>query len=527
MKPVKKLLLGGDDVFIVDCFLVLELNACGRGFITVKTDKDYIGQLARLDVGYNNSTFRWFTGFVESSQPAATGHQKLFVREVIHSLDRKMACAFQHPTLKTVTDYLEVQTGIKFILPSAPYVNKPVPHFTQNGNGYQILSALGRVFSIPDYVYQQLPDGSIFVGSYQHSLFAKKPVSIPAEFALKTAGNSLTVPVIPSLRPGVIVDGRRLKRIDLRNDEITLSYDDGPAQKSPEQRQIEKLYPELSNGLHLSKQAIVVGYADSADTGAIADAFRPRYAVDLQLLDDNGQPDNETPVYPAVPLPVPMGGAECGQFQYPQLGVKVELGFMAGRQDKPFIKQILSSDLILPAIQPGEQLQQQRDGVFQRVTVGGNMQRNTDQSLIDNSNSRVITANSETATITERRANVAANDVQQVGGTSKLLAGNIQQLSSGNYNVAALADIVEKAEGIKKSIAGVQQQIIAPQVHLGPDGINILNLMTETLDLIQSLSNALSSHTHPTTAPPVNALTITAIGTAAGALKSKYQPIIA
>lgn len=527
MKPIKKLYIGTDDVFITDCFLVIELNACGRGFITVKTDKNYIGATVKLDVGYSNSTvFRWFTGVVESSQPAATGYQKIFVRELIHSLDKKMSCAFQHPTLKTVVDYLQQQTGLKFSLPVASYVNKPVPHFTQNGTGFQVLSSLGRIFSIPDYIYHQLPDGTIFIGSYQHSFFADKPVSIPAKFALKTAGNSLTVPVIPSLRPGVIVNGNRLKRIDLINDEIKLSYEDISTQKSPEQRQIDRIYPELGNGLHLPKQAVVVGYSDSANAGDIADAFRPRYAVDLQLLDENGNPDNETPIYPAVPLPIPMAGSECGLFQYPQLGVKVEIGFMSGRQDKPFIKQILSGDLMLPSIKPGEQLQQQRADVFQRVTVSGDIERNTDQSFIENSNSRIIRANNETSTIIDRHAQISANDVQQVGGMSKLMAGNIQQAAIGNVDIVALLNIKEKAGKIKESVAGTQQKIIAPTIWIGSESINILLLLTETLDLIGDLAGQLANHTHPQIPPPINSAAITSVKQSASRLKDKYNPII-
>ncbi|MEB7742795.1 phage baseplate assembly protein V, partial [Escherichia coli] len=98
------------------------------------------------------------------------------------------------------------------------------------------------------------------------------------------------------------------------------------------------------------------------------DPFRPRYAVNLQLLDGDGDPEPDTPVYNAVPLPVPMAGSDSGMFSFPPEGTLVEVGFVNGRQDKPFIRQIMAQGHSLPDVKPGEQLQQQRDGVSHRVT---------------------------------------------------------------------------------------------------------------------------------------------------------------
>nr|MDQ9188226.1 hypothetical protein [Cronobacter sakazakii] len=45
MKPVKRLYLSTDEVHLVDVNMTLELNSCGRGFITAETDTDYTGKL--------------------------------------------------------------------------------------------------------------------------------------------------------------------------------------------------------------------------------------------------------------------------------------------------------------------------------------------------------------------------------------------------------------------------------------------------------------------------------------------------
>lgn len=64
--------------------------------------------------------------------------------------------------------------------------------------------------------------------------------------------------------------------------------------------------PELSAGLHLPKFARIEAHMESTACGDIFDPFRPHYAVDMQLLDDDGQ-NAAAPVYQAVPLPRGLG----------------------------------------------------------------------------------------------------------------------------------------------------------------------------------------------------------------------------
>ncbi|HBQ3893351.1 TPA: hypothetical protein U0R54_004263 [Klebsiella pneumoniae] len=128
-----------------------------------------------------------------------------------------------------------------------------------------------------------------------------------------------------------------------------------------------------------------------------ADPFRPRYAVDVQLMDANGNPDGNTPVYSAVPLPVPMAGHDSGLFQFPALGTLVEMGFTGGRPDKPFIRGSHPDSTSLPDLKPREQLQQQREEVSQRVTQARDWERKTDQTIREDSMSREVTADTENA----------------------------------------------------------------------------------------------------------------------------------
>lgn len=557
MKPVKRLYLSGDEVHLADASLVLELNSCGRGFITAETTRDYTGKLVRLDVGYTDLLLRWFTGYVERSQPADNGFQRLFVRELAGVFERAWPCSFQHPTLRSVAGWLEENSGITVTVPDADYSDKPVPHFTHSGSGYQLLNNLGKAFGITDYVWYPLPDGGLYVGGAEKALFAGKPVSVPAEFSQGAAGgNTMTLPVIQSLRPGVEMNGERVTRVHLTNDTMAVTWTPRnrvtgqPLQKSPVQRQIESHYPELSSGLHLPRFARVIAPTEAVRSGNFSDPYRPRYAVDVQLLDADGNPDAQTPVYSAVPLPVPMAGNDSGMYQFPPEGTLVEVAFTGGRPDKPFIRQTVPDGTSLPDISPGEQLQQQRAEVSQRITQAGDWVRQTDQTISETSMARTIKADTESRELVSRETTIKATDRTSVIGTATLMAGSIQQVSTGNFSQAVqgsrLASIggsdeteiagsgtltigqnlTEQIGQIRKSVAAIKQEIIAPVVWIGSDSINVVRLMLDTLDVVKQLAEQTASHTHSNTGTPTNADAIRGTGTQADSLNDKYSPVI-
>lgn len=565
MKPVKRLYLSTDEAHMADVNLVMELNSCGRGFITAQTDQDYTGKMVRLDVGYSGDLLRWFTGYVERSQPADKGFVRLFVRELAGVFERAWPCSFQHPTLRDVAAWLTEQSGITVTVPDASYSSAPIPHFTHSGTGFQLLNNLGKAFGINDYVWYQLPDGSMYAGGAEAALFAGRPVEIPHEFSQGAAGgNTMTLPLIQSLRPGVEVNGERLTRVALTNDTMAITWTPRnkatgkPLQKTPMQRQIESHYPELASGLHVPKMARVVAASEPVTSGNFADPYRPRYAVDVQLLDADGNPDSTTPVYSAVPLPVPMAGNDSGMFQFPPEGTLVEVGFTGGRPDKPFVRQTMPEGTSLPDVKPGEQLQQQRDGVSQRVTQGGDWERQTDQTIREMSMARNVIADTETRELVTRETTIKATDKTTVIGTATLMAGVIQRITTGDYAMAAggnyLASIkgdaetdiegrqssrvagdidiesggalTEKIAALRKSVAA-GQQIIGDTVHIGTGSTNTLTMLLDTIDLLAELAQQCAGHTHPGTGAPNQASAFTETASKADVTRGKYEQIIA
>jgi hypothetical protein len=554
MKPIKRLYLSTDEVHLADVNLVLELNSCGRGFITAKTDTDYTGKVVRVDVGYTDLLLRWFTGYVERSQPAENGYQRLFVRELVGVFERNWPCSFQHPTLRGVASWLTEHSGLTITVPDADYSDKPIPHFTHSGTGYQLLDNLGRAFGITDYIWYPLPDGDVYVGGAEKALFAGRPVEIPHEFGQNAAGgNTMAIPLVQTLRPGVEVNGQRLTKVNLHNDNMNITWTPrnkatGAAlQKTPLQRQMESHFPELASGLHLPKFARIMAPTEHVTSGNFSDPFRPRYAVDVQLLDADGQPDKETPVYSAVPLPVPMAGNDSGMFQFPPEGTLVEVGFTGGRPDKPFVRQMVADGTSLPDVKPGEQLQQQREEVSQRVTQAGDWVRKTDQTISETSMVREVSADTERRQLVSRQTIVKANDKTTVLGAAQLMAGAIQHVATGDYSQAVQGnmlasvggnveteitgskttttgkDLIEQIGAIRRSVAAQRQELIAPVVWLGSESINVAQLMLDTLDVVMQLAEQTAVHTHPSVGTPTNASSISDTIIDAKKLKTKYE----
>ncbi|NJQ19958.1 hypothetical protein HCO69_09985 [Pantoea sp. LS15] len=240
---------------------------------------------------------------------------------------------------------------------------------------------------------------------------------------------------------------------------------------------------------------------------------------------------------------------DSGMFQFPPEGTLVEIAFTGGRPDKPFVRQTVPDGTSLPDIQPGEQLQQQRAEVSQRVTQAGDWVRQTDQTISETSMARMVKADTELRELVSRETTVKATDKITVLGTSTLMAGAIQQVCTGDYSqavnnrVASIGgndetdiagsqsvttgkDLIEKIGQIRKSVAAVQQQIIAPVVWIGSGTINVAQLMLDTLDVVKELAEQTASHTHSNTGAPTNAGAIRNTGAKADTLNGKYSPVI-
>jgi hypothetical protein len=540
MKLSKRLTIGSQQIELVSHHIVLELSAGGRGILTVKGDASK-GQLVSLDIGYNNNLVRYFTGYISKVTPAGTGTNKIMVRELAGILAERYPVSIQHATLRQVVTQLAVDTGLSFVIPEGTgYTDTPIANFTSQGTGYQLLNNLFRAFEIPDGVWYQQQDGQIYIGGYQQCRWSTRPVDIPKELSQEQSNNNWKLLAMPAMRPGAMVNNNRVHQVELSGDTMTLTWVTNKADNNQLERQVKTAFPELAGGYHLPRFAVVVGISDSAAAGDINNPFRPRYAVDVQLLDESGQADTAVPVYQAIQMPVMFGGTEQGLLQYPLEGAIVELGFAYGRADKPFIRTILGSGFTLPAIEPGEQLQQQRAEVYHRTDTAGNQTSNTDQRQKSSAYQKVIEADTVQVTAGTMQVDVkqhlietvAGKRVMEALGAVDILAGDDLTLGAlGNMQIATAGDLIETIGKLRHSVAAELQRIEAPTHWAGTDSVNIYDLLDQLMQCVAALADHCAKHKHlvgstMSQAPDI-ATDMNSRKTDATNLHSALQPIVA
>uniref|UniRef100_UPI0034A0D57C hypothetical protein n=1 Tax=Aeromonas sp. R9-1 TaxID=3138478 RepID=UPI0034A0D57C len=520
MKLTTQAAISGQPVHLVSHDMVLDLSAGGRAALVIGGSAKP-NQVVTVDLGYNGDLRRWFVGYVETTAPADSGATRLMVRELAGLLAKRFPVSQQHATLRGLLDWLASQSGLTFLLPEGTdYTDSPIPNFTSAGTGYQLLENACRAFAVPDFCWYQQPDGAIYVGSHAHSRWHNRAVTLDASWSSKQTGDTLTLSPVPSIRPGAILNGQRVTRVRLAGDQMSLTLaSQGQPTQSTDRRKLEREFPELADKMHLPKFGRVEAISDRAAAGQLNDPYRPRYAVDVQLLGEDGEPDNAAPLYRAVPLPVMFGGAEQGLLQFPNVGSLVELGFAFGRADRPFIRTILGTEWPLPDIAPGEQLQQQRAEVQLRTDQVGNQHRLTDRDQHDEAHTMHRVADAYQGEFGSHRLQVGQHSIEAVDGIKQvealgaieLLAGDDLVLGClGNMSQTTAGDLVEVVGQLRRAVAGELQHFEAPRSWMGTEGVNIFRLLLQLMNVVEQLATATSSHTHGSGPAPGNGATMAA-----------------
>ncbi|MBY8930597.1 hypothetical protein J1G34_16270 [Pseudomonas sp. Wu6] len=315
-------------------------------------------------------------------------------------------------------------------------------------------------------------------------------------------------------------------------------------------RSVERQFPELTGGYHLPRFARVVAVADAPAGAGICDDFRPRYAVDIEVMGPDGEPDPKLPILAGVPLPLPTGGEEMGIYAFPEEGTQVVVCFAYGLPHKPYIQTILPHGLSMPSVPKGDQVWQHSEACQQRVDANGNWLRQTDGKIRDKAIEREVEAMGNTETFQNHTRTVDDHSTESVGGIKTIEAlGALKLLSGGSASLAAVndlhqatgrdlnlvvgqkhnatvgGDMQERIEGLRKSVAAVSQRMVAPQTWLGSDGVNVLQVLCDLLELVQQMNAQLAGHTHGPTPVPSNSAMFTGYATEVLQLKGLLKPI--
>jgi hypothetical protein len=290
-------------------------------------------------------------------------------------------------------------------------------------------------------------------------------------------------------------------------------------------RMIQSSFPELAGGYHLPRFGEVVTARETPKAGDICDEFRPIYAVDVQLLDENGEPDAAFPVLKDLHLPMPVSGHEMGMAAFPENGAWVEIGFAYGSPNKPFIRCVLPHGRSQFPVERGEMRLQQSAGSYQTIDKNGNHARVTDGSMSDTSLKKTSTATEREANYGKSDKTVDAGDTETIGGIKKILASMGMQLTSGQrFDLSALGDL--------NAVSKVKFRSIAPKSWVGSSNENVLKQLSELMQLVINLCNILETHTHSgvqagggNTAAPVQASNIAGVRTGTDGVKTRLDNI--
>ena len=315
-------------------------------------------------------------------------------------------------------------------------------------------------------------------------------------------------------------------------------------------RSVERQFPELTGGYHLPRFARVVAVADAPAGAGICDDFRPRYAVDIEVMGPDGKPDTKLPILAGVPLPLPTGGEEMGIYAFPEEGTQVVVCFAYGLPHKPYIQTILPHGLSMPSVPKGDQVWQHSEACQQRVDADGNWLRQTDGKIRDKAIEREVEAMGNTETFQNHTRTVDDHSTESVGGIKtlealgalKLLSGGCASLAAVNdmhqatgrdlnlvigqkHNVTVGGDMEERIEGLRRSLSAVSQRLIAPKSWLGSEETNVLQILCDLLDLVHQMGIQLSIHTHGPTPAPGNSAVFTSYAKKASFLAERVRPI--
>ena len=223
-------------------------------------------------------------------------------------------------------------------------------------------------------------------------------------------------------------------------------------------RSIEKIVRRAFVGFpdhYVTRLAVVLAIPDAPDEEKGTDRFRPRYAVDVQILTPDGEADTSWPILGGLPLP-----AYGGIYAYPEPGTIVRIGFDFGLPSYPYITDVLSEGQPAPALKPGERLWYHSPDNFQRFDAKGNLTIQTNGELREDSSIRTVEADETTETHGKLTTTVSSDWEQTVDGRliQEVLGAWIQQVA-GDVRAALLG-------GVDTAITGDESRLVAGKLEI-------------------------------------------------------------
>ncbi len=231
MKLHKNLTIAGKPYDILGDDVRLNLFTPGRASFIVKHDQSLNG-IVKYSCGYDAKNIKsWFVGYIQISTKVDAKQQRIFCRELSAMLEPRLPLSLRDVTLSDVLTKIADETKLSFVIPEEPksYTHRRAARFYNLSGGYFALDSLAGVFGVERHIWQQQADGRIFVGDWNDSHWASKPVTLPNSFESDVQVISgATLPAFPPLRPGALYNGNIITSVEFSGLRMKLTWSDNP-----------------------------------------------------------------------------------------------------------------------------------------------------------------------------------------------------------------------------------------------------------------------------------------------------------
>jgi len=225
MKLLQQLTVAGKVYPLIKDDVRLALNTPGRACFTVQATEPLKGSVI-YQAGWTGQALRYvFVGTVANSATINHRTQQLYCRELTAVLHRPLELALRHVTLPQVLDAIHTQTQLTFVTPEAAYTQEQAAYFYSLASGYKAMDDLAKVYQIPNFIWQQQEDGTVYVGSWQESSWAMNTVELPDQLLTEhVTGCSATIGLMPALRVGVKTNRGRINSVTLQQHKMDIEW---------------------------------------------------------------------------------------------------------------------------------------------------------------------------------------------------------------------------------------------------------------------------------------------------------------
>lgn len=225
MKLERALFIGGVEYPLIHAETTLETSNIGGAVFTIRADAMPTGVVS-FQAGY--TTGRWYPVFLGRIKNGTARDAKSWILTCteITATALLLPCpvSLRDCSVADVCADISRTLGINIDVASESYTSQRIPRFASTTDALTAVEGINTAFNL-DLSWYQLPSGDLWIGHQSDSPQAKNQHSIPDELFHKQKSNQIaTLPALPGLRPGMILNNKVLQVVRLNETETHIQW---------------------------------------------------------------------------------------------------------------------------------------------------------------------------------------------------------------------------------------------------------------------------------------------------------------